>query len=42
MFEEDSGYCPPHLAPANAAADEHEARVGGREGVSPGDHDKVR
>lgn len=42
MFEEESGYCPPHLAPANAAADEHEARAGGAAGVSPADHDKVR
>ncbi|KAL4444929.1 hypothetical protein ABPG77_003979 [Micractinium sp. CCAP 211/92] len=42
MFEEESGYCPPHLAPANAAADEHEARVGGGGGVLPGDHDKAR
>lgn len=40
MFEEDSEDCPPHLAPANAAADEHEARAGGA--VAPGDQEKVR
>lgn len=40
MFEEESGYAPPHLAPANAAADEYEERVGAA--VAPTDHDKVR
>ncbi|KAI7842414.1 hypothetical protein COHA_004053 [Chlorella ohadii] len=40
MFEEDSGWAPPHLAPANAAADEYEDKVGAA--VAPQDHDKVR
>lgn len=40
MYEEESGYAPPHLAPANSAADEREARVG--DSVAPGDHDKTR
>ena len=38
MFEED--WAPPHLAPANAAADEYEDKVGAA--VAPQDHDKVR
>lgn len=44
MFQEgqegDDAWAPPHLAPANAAADEHEDRVGAA--VAPADHDKVR
>ncbi|PRW58988.1 UPF0586 C9orf41 [Chlorella sorokiniana] len=40
MFEEDSGWAPPHLAPANAAADEYEDGVGAA--VAPQDHEKVR
>jgi hypothetical protein len=39
MFDEDE-WVPPHLAPANAAADEIEAAAGTE--VSPVDHDKVR
>ncbi|KAI7837265.1 hypothetical protein COHA_008879 [Chlorella ohadii] len=37
MFE-DSGWAPPHLAPANAAADEYEDRAWAA--VAPQDHDK--
>lgn len=40
MFEEESGWAPPHLAPANAAADEYEDKVGAA--VAPQDHDKAR
>ena len=41
MFvEDDEGHVPPHLAPANAAADEYEATVGSV--VAPHDHDRVR
>ena len=38
--DDDDCWAPPHLAPANAAADEYEDRVGAA--VAPADHDKVR
>ncbi|KAI3438426.1 hypothetical protein D9Q98_000857 [Chlorella vulgaris] len=41
MFVEgEDSYAPPHLAPANAAADELEAKAGSC--VAPYDHDRVR
>ena len=36
----EQGLAPPHLAPASAAADQHEARVGAA--VAPQDHEKAR